>query len=271
MDNSQLEEKARNIRLSVLDMVFTAGSGHIDSSFSAVEILVALYYRFLKFRQDEPAWAQRDRFILSKGHAAPVLYAILADLGFFPQSDLSKLRDVASHLQGHPSLETPGIDSATGSLGQGLSIACGIAFANERIHRDPSRQVYALLSDGELNEGQIWEAAMMAAHFRLRNLTAIVDCNGLQYTGATSVVMSTEPLRAKFEAFRWEVLVVNGHSIVELCQALARCADATGPTMILAKTVKGKGVSFMENNLEWHGKVPTPEKYRAARMELENG
>lgn len=268
MKHMMLPQKAMEIRRSILKMIFNAGSGHVDSSFSAVEILVVLYYTILRIRPDEPNWEDRDRFILSKGHAVPAVYAILSDLGFFPSSDLTTLRKITSHLQGHPSLETPGIDVATGSLGQGLSIGCGIAYANERLSSDPKRRVYVLLGDGELNEGQIWEAAMLAAHFELNSLTAIIDCNGLQYTGSTSEVMNSAPLAQKFEAFGWNVLPVDGHSFDELHHAFVQAERYSSPTTILAQTIKGKGVSFMENNLEWHGKAPSRAEYEKALEEL---
>jgi len=270
MNIASLETKSREIRNLILDMVYNAGSGHIDSSFSTVEILVTLYYKFIHYKADDPNWPERDYLILSKGHAAPTLYAILSDLGFFPKEELNKLRSIQSYLQGHPTRSTPGVETATGSLGQGLSIACGISFANKFLHKKSNR-TYVVLSDGELNEGQIWEAAMMASHYRLRNLIAIVDCNGLQYTGATTSVMNTEPLAQKFGSFGWEVISLDGHSIEGLSNAINHAIqdqERICPYIIIAKTIKGKGVSFMENNLEWHGKVPNEELYNQAKKEL---
>lgn len=267
-DADDLTQECVRARVAILDMVFRAGSGHIDSSMSVVEILVALYFSVLNIRSDIPDWAERDRVVLSKGHAAPALYAVLARRGYFPEADLATLRRLSSHLQGHPAMGTPGVDVGTGSLGQGLSIAAGMALANERIHRASARRVYAVLSDGELNEGQTWEAAMMASHFHLETLTAVVDVNGLQYTGPTTAVMDLRPLEEKFAAFGWSVVGVDGHSIAELRSAFAAPALPGRPKAILARTVKGKGISFMENQVAWHGKVPDLDLYERARAEL---
>ena len=238
----------------------------MDSSFSVVEILTVLVHRLMRIDPTRPEWPERDRLVLSKGHAAPALYAALTQRGFFPRSDLARLRQIDSHLQGHPKPGTPGVDAPGGSLGQGLSFACGLAYAQRELHRWPSRS-YAVLSDGELDEGQTWEAIMFAAHQALANLTLIVDANGLQYTGPTASVLDLEPIADRLAAFGWSVTVADGHSCAELIEAFTR-ADGQTPHAVVARTVKGKGVSFLENNLSWHGKVPDDTEYAAARQEL---
>lgn len=255
------------MRLDILEMVCTAGSGHIDSSFSVVDILTVLYFETMQVKPDSPSWSARDRLVLSKGHAAPALYACLARKGFFPSADLAGLRKIDSHLQGHSATSTPGVDASTGSLGQGLSIATGLAFAAS-IDRTADRawRVFAVLSDGELNEGQTWEALMLAPHLRLTNLTVIVDVNGLQYTGRTRDVLALPNLKAAFTALGWTCVEVDGHSPSRLTKALAVASDR--PTIILAKTVKGRGVSFMEDNLYWHGRVPNESERTQARFEI---
>ncbi len=258
---------ATKTRHNVLDTVYNAGSGHIDSSFSIIEILVILYYKFLNLTPEHPNEKKRDYLILSKGHAVPAQYAILADKGFFPKNELNNLRNIGALLQGHPKSSIPGIDSTTGSLGQGLSIACGIAYANQYIHKQKNK-TYVILGDGELNEGQIWEALMFASHQKLFSLTIIVDCNKLQYTGETKNILNLNPLKDKFEAFGFETFSINGHSFIELDTTLTHCISSKTPNVILANTVKGKGVSFMENNLIWHGKVPNKELYEQAKTEL---
>ncbi len=263
----KLTAKARQLRKDVLVMLAKAGSGHTGGSLSAVDILVALYYHVMRHRPSQPDWPDRDRFVLSKGHAAPALYAVLADCGYFPREHLETLRRLGSPLQGHPCLCTPGVEICTGSLGHGLSLANGMALGL-RIDRKDSR-VYALLGDGECEEGEVWEAAMSSAHFKLSNLTAIVDKNRLQIDGATSEVMNIDPLDEKFRSFGWQAINVNGHDFKHLLSGF-RLARATGsrPTAIIAHTVKGKGVSFMENNLEFHGRAPTEAELKWALAEL---
>jgi len=263
----KLTMKARKLRSSVLRMLSKAKSGHTGGSLSAMDILVALYYHVMQHRPAEPFWKKRDRFVLSKGHAAPALYAILADCGYFPSKHLDTLRQLGSLLQGHPCLQTPGVEICTGSLGHGLSLANGMAMGN-RIDDIQSR-VYVLLGDGECQEGQIWEAAMSSSHYKLANLTAIVDKNRLQIDGPTVEVMNIDPIDDKFRAFGWQTVNVDGHDFKHLLSAfrLAK-AETSKPTAIIAHTVKGKGVSFMENNLEFHGRAPTEEELKWALAEL---
>lgn len=266
-----MEEKAKEIRQNIIEMLYAAKSGHPGGSLSCVELVMAVYNN-MKVDPKNPSWDDRDRFVMSKGHAAPTLYAVLADKGFFPKSDLKSLRQIESHLQGHPDMKkTPGVDMCTGSLGQGVSVATGIALAGKSRKKD--FKVYTLLGDGELQEGLVWEASMAAAHYKLDNLTVIIDNNGLQIDGSNDEVMSLGDLKAKFEAFGFKVFVVNGHDFNEINAALN--AEVTGcPKCIIAKTVKGKGVSFMENNYGWHGKGIGDFDYKAAMAELgvrENG
>ncbi|MBD3277755.1 MAG: transketolase [Candidatus Aegiribacteria sp.] len=266
----ELESIAREVRLDVLKMIRAAGSGHPGGSFSAVEILVELYWRVLRIRPAEPDWADRDRFVLSKGHACPALYSVLARRGYFPQEELLTLRKLGSRLQGHPSMNhLEGLDASTGSLGQGLSISCGIAHG-VRLDRRPSR-VYCLLGDGELQEGNVWEAAMTASHYNLSHLTAIVDRNRVQLDGHVSGVMEIEPLVDKWLSFGWDVIVAEGHSFLSLAKAFQHCRETDFPSVLIAKTVKGKGVSFMEDTHEWHGKCPNPSQYEKAVKELKGG
>ncbi len=268
-DEAQLQEIARQIRLDIVEMLFRAGSGHLGGSLSAADILVALFFGQMHLKPESPCGPGQDRFILSKGHAAPVLYAVLARLGYFPRQELFTLRQFGSMLQGHPDSScTPGVEIPTGSLGQGLSIANGLALA-ARLSGN-HRRIYVLLGDGEVQEGQIWEAAMSAAHYRLDNLTAILDRNRLQIDGRTAEVMSIEPLPQKWEAFGWHTLQVDGHSISELLAAFKACEQVKGrPSMIIAHTVKGKGVSIFEGQKKYHGVAPNAEEYRQALKELE--
>lgn len=266
----ELESIARNVRLDVLEMIRTAGSGHPGGSFSAVEILVELYWRVLRIRPEEPYWKDRDRFILSKGHACPALYSVLARRGYFPREELLTLRKLGSRLQGHPSMNhLEGLDASTGSLGQGLSIACGIAHG-VRLDRCPTR-VYCLLGDGELQEGSVWEAAMTASHYNLSHLTAVVDRNRVQLDGHVSSVMEIEPLVDKWLSFGWDVIVSEGHSFISLSKAFQHCRETDFPSVVIAKTVKGKGVSFMEDTHLWHGKCPNNSQYEDAVEELRGG
>jgi transketolase len=269
-DVTEIERKAAEMRRDILKMIALAGSGHPGGSLSAADIVATLYFGgVLRYRPDDPAWEGRDRFILSKGHAAPVLYAALARAGYFEVSELATLRKFGSRLQGHPdSRKLPGVEAATGSLGQGLSIATGMAYGLAAGGRVDQR-VFALLGDGELQEGQVWEAAMFAAHRRIGNLIAIIDNNNLQIDGALDEVVGLRDMAAKFSAFGWETLEVDGHDVASLKQGFERAvAHREGPVVIIAHTVKGKGVSFMENQCGWHGKAPTDEQCDRALDEL---
>ncbi len=249
-------------------MIGKAGSGHPGGSLSAVEVLVALYFRVMRHRPQEPRWPERDRFILSKGHAAPALYAVLAEAGYFPGKELLTLRQLGSRLQGHPDMtKTPGVEMSAGSVGMGLSFAIGTALA-ARLDGKPYR-TYVLLGDGECDEGQVWEAAMFAAHHKVDNLTAIVDRNEIQLTTWTRQVMGLEPLADKWRAFGWQVMEIDGHDLSAVLAALREAQGVKGkPTVIISHTVKGKGVSFMENNPAFHGKAPSPQQVEQALKEL---
>ncbi|MCL5962516.1 MAG: transketolase [Chloroflexi bacterium] len=263
-----LKSIARELRRQIVVMTGRAGSGHPGGSLSAVEIVTALFFAEMRHRPSDPLWVDRDRFILSKGHGAPVLYAALAQAGYFPKSWLENLRQLNSPLQGHPDrLSTPGVEVSTGSLGQGLSVGIGMALAGRLDSRD--YRVHVLVGCGESNEGQVWEAAMAAAHYRLDNLVAILDFNGMQIDGLNREVMNIEPIADKWRAFGWHVIEVDGHSFGQLLPAFAAARDITGrPTMIVAHTVKGKGVSFMENVVDFHGKAPKREEVEKALLEL---
>lgn len=264
----RLEEKARALRRHVIAMTGQAGSGHPGGSLSCADIVAALYFEVLRIDPQRPHWEDRDRFVLSKGHAAPVLYAALAERGFFPVEKLLTLRRLGSPLQGHPDMKRlPGVEFSTGSLGQGLAAANGMALAARLDKKD--YRVYVLLGDGEIQEGMVWEAAMAAAHYRLDNLTAFLDYNGLQIDGPLAEVMGVEPLPEKWRAFGWDVQVIDGHSMAEILAAVERARAVKGkPQMIIARTVKGKGVSFMENQVDWHGTAPKPEEVARALAEL---
>jgi len=263
-----LKEKARLIRRDIITMIGRAGSGHPGGSLSGVEIVTALYFHLMRVDPQNPDWPDRDRFILSKGHAAPLLYAALARRGYFPPEELLTLRKLGSRLQGHPDRKSlPGVEMSTGSLGQGLAVANGLALA-ARLDRRNFR-IYVLLGDGELQEGMVWEAAMAASHYKLDQITAFVDHNHLQIDGRIEEVLSPEPLPDKFRAFGWEVLVIDGHDFRQIIQAVHHAWDTKGkPTVIIAETVKGKGVSFMENQVGWHGVAPKPEEVEQALAEL---
>jgi transketolase len=264
----RLEEKAREIRRHIIRMTGAAGSGHPGGSLSGADIVTALYFAVMRLDPQNPRWPDRDRFVLSKGHAAPLLYAALAERGFFPVEELLTLRRLGSPLQGHPDMKKlPGVEFSTGSLGQGLSAANGMALAARLDGRD--YRVYVLLGDGEIQEGMVWEAAMAAAHYRLDNVTAFLDFNGLQIDGPVSKVMSVEPVAEKWRAFGWDVQVIDGHNMEEILRAVERARAVRGqPQMIVARTVKGKGISFMENMVEWHGVAPKPEEVERALAEL---
>ena len=264
----QLEETAREIRIDILKMLHEAQSGHTGGSLSAAEIVTALYFEQMKHRPKDPQWKERDRFVLSKGHAAPLLYAALAKSGYFDTKELMSLRKLKSNLQGHPDMrKTPGVEVCTGSLGQGLSMANGMAMAN-RLDGTQSR-VYVLLGDGESQEGQVWEAAMTAAHYRLDNLCAILDKNGLQIDGTTRDIMNIEPLPEKWRAFNWNVITINGHDFREILTAFANAREIKHqPTIIIAETIKGKGVSIFENKVKYHGTAPTDDELKLALKEL---
>ena len=263
-----IQNFANRMRLDVIEMTTAAGSGHPGGSLSAADVMAALYFKVMNIDPADPWKEDRDRFVLSKGHAAPILYAALAERGFFPTDELKTLRKLGSRLQGHPGYrDLPGIEASTGSLGQGLSIACGMAAAARLDGK--SYKVYCLLGDGELQEGQNWEAAMFASQYSLSNLIAIVDQNKLQICGRTDDVMCIEPLPEKWKAFGWNVKIVDGHSIRQILDALSDAGRARKkPTVVILKTVKGKGVSFMENNADFHGRSCTPEEYAKAVSEL---
>jgi transketolase len=264
----ELDEICRDIRCDIMKMLNIAGSGHSGGSMGSVEIMVALYWNIMNHNPENPAWSERDYFILSKGHCCPTLYAILARWGYFKREELWTLRQYGSILQGHPSkLETPGIEASTGSLGQGLSIANGIALAFKKDGKD--NRVYCLNGDGELQEGQIWEAIMTAAHYELDNVCATVDRNFLEIDGNTEEVMALENLGEKYEAFNWHVIECNGHDVDELTDAYIEASKVKGkPTVVIANTIKGKGVSFMEDEVDWHGLAPDDEQYAQAIKEL---
>ena len=264
---SELQRLAKVVRRDIVTMTAEAGSGHPGGSLSAVEILTALYFNLLRHDPAKPAWPDRDRFIESKGHACPVLYSVLARRGYFPVEELTTFRKINSRLQGHAHIETPGVEMSAGSLGQGLSFGIGTALAGRLDGRD--YRVYVLLGDGELEEGQVWEAAMAAPFYKLDNLTAIVDRNGIQNDRFTSQVMELEPLADRWRAFGWRVLEIDGHDFDQVLGALQEAQGVKDqPTVIIAHTVKGKGVSFMENNPDFHGKAPNKEQLEQALQEL---
>lgn len=272
MDSSKLKNLAKiatNVRKNALTAVFCANSGHPGGSLSIADILTVLYFEVMNIDPKNPKWEDRDRFVLSKGHCSPALYGVLSERGFFPKDEIKNFRCVTSYLQGHPDMKgVPGVDMSTGSLGQGFSAACGMAIS-AKINKKNYR-VYTALGDGELQEGQIWEAAMFAAHYKLDNLTAFVDFNGLQIDGEITKVMNPLPIEDKFKAFGWNVISINGHNYEEIYNAIMAAKNTKDkPTVIVAKTIKGKGVSFMENNASWHGVAPKPEQYEQAIKELD--
>ena len=260
---------AYKTRLLAVEAVHRASSGHPGGSLSCLDALTTLYFNEMRVNPADPKWEDRDRFVLSKGHCAPALYATLALCGFFPVEDLQLLRSIKAHLSGHPDMKhVPGVDMSTGSLGQGLSTAVGMALAAKLQNKD--YRTYAICGDGEIAEGQIWEAMMAAAKWHLDNLCIFIDVNGLQIDGATKDVMPTDPIDKKVEAFNWHVIKIDGHNIDQILAALSEARSVKGkPTAILMATLKGKGVSFMENQAGWHGKAPNAEEFAIAKAELE--
>ena len=265
---TELKKIATNIRLGTLEAVYSASSGHPGGSLSIADLLAYLYFVEMKVDPKNPKWEDRDRLVLSKGHTAPGLYAALAEKGFFPKEDLKTFRNIESYLQGHPDMKgTPGVDMTTGSLGLGISAACGMALSGKIYNKD--YRVYAIMGDGEQGEGQVWEAAMFAAHYKLDNLCAVLDFNGLQIDGPITEVMNSTPLDKKYEAFNWHVITIDAHDFNQIEAAFEEAKTVKGkPTLILAKSVKGKGVSYMENSVAWHGAAPKQEDYEIAVKEL---
>jgi transketolase len=263
-----LETKANLIRRHIIKMTFAAQSGHPGGSLSYTDVITALFFKVMKHRPEDPSWEDRDKFVLSKGHAAPAYYAALAETGYFPVDELTTLRKLGSHLQGHPCrMKTPGVEISTGSLGQGLSVANGMALASKLDRRQT--RIFCLLGDGELQEGQNWEAAMLASHYKLDNITAFIDRNKMQIDGPTEQIMSLEPLGDKWRAFGWNVIEINGHDMRQILEACEKATQVMGkPTMVIAHTIKGKGVSFMEGAIAFHGKAPNADEYRIALKEL---
>lgn len=269
MKIANLKEHAKNIRLNVVKMIANASSGHPGGSLSAADLLTVLYFEEMDINKENASSIDRDRFVLSKGHASPLLYAVLCEKGLIPEEELLTFRSIHSRLQGHPNMNyVDGVDMSTGSLGQGISAAVGMAMANQLDHND--HRIYTLLGDGECEEGQVWEAAMAAAHYQLDNLCAIVDFNGLQIDGNIKDVLNPTPIDEKFKAFNWNVVTIDGHDFEQIHDAFEKARNCKGkPTMILAHTTKGKGVSFMENNAAWHGSAPNEEQLKQAIADLE--
>lgn len=263
-----LQDKARELRKNIVTMIYEAQSGHPGGALSCADIVSVLYFNTLNIRPADPKWSQRDRVILSKGHVCPVIYAALAMKGYFDLNVLHSLRKMGSILQGHPDMKkVPGIDMTSGSLGQGLSVGAGMAFGAKV--QNLGNQVYVILGDGEIQEGQVWEAAMMAAKYKLDNLIAIVDVNQLQCDGFTYDIMPTEPLKGKWESFGWKVFEIDGHDIRQIMDTFEKVKEIKDrPVCILARTVKGKGISYMENICEWHGKAPDEAQYKVALKDL---
>lgn len=267
IDIERLAKKAIEIRKEIVSMVYRANSGHVGGSLGATDLLVALYYHLMQHDPKNPLWQERDRFILSKGHCTPVIYAILADCGYFPKSDLLNFRRPGSHLQGHPyQPKTPGIEASTGTLGLGISTGLGMALAAKT--KGQKQHYYILCGDGEIQEGQVWEAAMFAHKYKLDNVIGFVDRNYLQTDGNSEDIMPLEPLVPKWESFGWEVFVIDGHNYAEIINTVIQAKTINKPVMIIAKTIKGKGVSFMENKVEWHGTPPGKDEYLQAMSEL---
>ncbi|MGL5245620.1 MAG: transketolase [Sarcina sp.] len=269
MNKQELISKAKDVRKDIVEMICESKSGHPGGSLSCTDVITYLYFHKMNVDVNEPKKVDRDRFVLSKGHAAPALYAVLAEKGFFPKEELMSLRKIGALLQGHPdSKHVPGVDVSTGSLGQGISNAVGMALGLK--HKNSPARVYTVLGDGELQEGLVWEAAMAAAHYKLNNLTAVVDFNGLQIDGKNEDVMGIQPVDKKFEAFGWNVIICDGHDFDQIDAAFNSAETVKDkPTMIIAKTVKGKGVSFMEDQAGWHGQAPSVEQTELAVKEIE--
>jgi len=264
---NEFKERARRFRKEILEMITEAGSGHPGGSLSGVEILISLYYYKMRHKPENPTWPLRDRFIMSKGHASPLLYVVLANCGYFPKEELKTFRKLGSRLQGHVYAGVPGVELSTGSLGQGFSVGNGIALGAKI--RGVNFRVYTLLGDGEIQEGQVWEAAMTAGHHKLDNVCAILDRNGVQENGPVEEIKREEPLADKWRSFGWHVIDVNGHDFEQLIDALDQAETVKGkPTFIIARTIKGKGVSFMEGQAKWHGKAPDKEQLKTALSEL---
>ncbi len=268
MIKKQLEVTATKVRMGIIEGVYNAKSGHPGGSLSIADTLTYLYFAKMNVDPENPLWAERDRLVLSKGHTAPALYSVLANRGFFPVEELKTLRHIGSRLQGHPVYKkVPGVDMTTGSLGQGISAACGMALSG-KISND-SYKVYAVLGDGEIQEGQVWEAFMFAAHYQLDNLVAVIDNNGLQIDGRVKDVMSPYPIDEKLKAFGWHVILMDGHDFEAIEKAFDEAEKISGkPVAIIQKSIKGKGVSFMEDNVSWHGAAPNEEQYNTAMQEL---
>ncbi len=269
-DVLRLEDQAKQLREDIISMIHAAKAGHPGGSLSAVEMITALYFHVLNIDPENPRWADRDRFVLSKGHSCPALYAALARRGFFDPALLNTLRQYGSILQGHPDMnKVPGIDMSAGSLGNGLSVGVGMALS-AKLHKQNYR-TYVMLGDGEIQEGMVWEAAMAASHHNLKNLVAIVDCNGVQINGWTNEIMAVEPIADKWRAFGWSVVEVNGHNMKDVLTSLHTARTMCNPTVILMRTVKGKGVSFMEDDSKWHGSPPSDEEMVKAISEIKEG
>ncbi len=271
MDNARIGELkhiANEVRKNIVTQVYSASSGHPGGSLSIADVLTYLYFEKMNVKTDDPKWAERDRLVLSKGHASPALYAALAEKGFFPKEELVKFRNIESFLQGHPDMKhTPGVDMTSGSLGLGVSAACGMALGAKAQKKD--YRVYSVLGDGEIAEGQVWEAAMFAAHYKLDNLCIFIDNNGLQIDGEIEKVMNSNPIDEKYAAFGWNVQVINGHDFEQIDNAVKNAENCKGkPSVIIMKTTKGKGVSFMEGKASWHGAAPNAEQYAQAMAEL---
>ncbi len=268
MDKLHLQKIALEIRKGALTAVYTAASGHPGGSLGIAELLAYLYFEEMHVDPKNPKDPDRDRFVLSKGHTSPALYAALAEKGFFPKEDLKTFRQKDSYLQGHPDMKhIPGVDMSTGSLGQGISAACGMALSGKISEK--KYRVWTILGDGECEEGQVWEAAMFAAHYGLNNLCAFVDFNGLQIDGPVTEVMNPTPLDTKFAAFGWNTLVIDGHDFDQIASAVEAAKRSAKPTAVICKTIKGKGVSYMENVCSWHGSAPKTEQYEQGMRELE--
>ncbi len=265
----ELQQKAKSLRKVILDVVFKAQSGHPGGSLSAIDVMTALYFYKLRIEPKNPSWVERDRFVLSKGHCSPALYSVLAERGYFPKTELDTFRKINSRLQGHPEFTCPGVDFAGGSLGQGICFSIGLALAGKLDRKN--YKVYVMIGDGESQEGSVWEASMAAPHYKLDNLIAILDKNQVQETGKTSEVMDLGNVVDKWQAFGWNVLEINGHDMNQIVTALDKATAFTNgkPTMIIANTIKGKGVSFMELNHKFHGKAPNEAEYQKAIGEIE--